>query len=112
MRPSAKILLPERENIRPTEVADPLKFYYLPFSRGFYTRRLAVVSSMLGKGRAESLLDIGCGSGIFLKELETKCDRLFAIDIHRKMDFVKSMVEKRTSGHPWWRDPDAHPVCI
>ncbi|PIP27115.1 MAG: hypothetical protein COX30_03550 [Candidatus Moranbacteria bacterium CG23_combo_of_CG06-09_8_20_14_all_39_10] len=88
------MLLPKRENIHHTEIADPLKFYYLPFSRGFYVRRLEIISSMLGINHYENLLDIGCGSGIFMKELETKCRNLYAIDIHRKMHLVKDMTGK------------------
>ncbi len=88
------MLLPKRKNIHHTEIADPLKFYYLPFSRGFYVGRLAMISSMLGTNRYEALLDIGCGSGIFLKELETKCRHLYGIDIHGKMHHVKDMAAR------------------
>lgn len=88
------MLLPKRENISPTEIADPLKFYYLPFARTFYIKRLKTVSSLLPPDKLDHLLDIGCGSGIFLKELETKCQSLSAVDIHRKMHLVKNMITK------------------
>ena len=86
--------LPEKKNINPTEIADPLKFYYLPISSGFYKKRLDMVGSMIQNNKNDRLLDIGCGSGIFLKELETKCKNLYAMDIHRKMHLVKSMIDK------------------
>lgn len=86
--------LPRRENISPTEIADPLKFYYLPLARSFYIRRLKAVSSLLAPGRFDRLLDLGCGSGIFLKELETKCKSLHAVDLHRRMHLVKRMTAK------------------
>jgi ubiquinone/menaquinone biosynthesis C-methylase UbiE len=86
------MLLPKREHIHPTEIADPLKFYYQPVSRSFYIKRLAMISSMLGEKTYENLLDIGCGSGIFLRELETKCRNLYAVDLHRKMHLVKDMI--------------------
>ena len=88
------MLLPERKNINPTEIADPLKFYYLPIAGSFYKKRLDMVASMIQNEKYDRLLDIGCGSGIFLKELETKCKNLYAIDMHRKMHFVKSMIDK------------------
>ena len=38
-------------------------------------------------------MDIGCGSGIFLKELALHCHRLFAVDMHGKMNRVKDMTQ-------------------
>jgi ubiquinone/menaquinone biosynthesis C-methylase UbiE len=75
------ITLPLRTNIRETGVADPLKFYYLPIASSFYKARFADAVRMLG-GRVGTLLDIGCGSGIFLPELKKHCDRLIACDFH------------------------------
>jgi ubiquinone/menaquinone biosynthesis C-methylase UbiE len=88
------MLLPQRKNISPTEIADPLKFYYLPGARAFYLKRLKTASALLPAEKLDLLLDIGCGSGIFLKELETKCRSLHAIDVHRRMHLVKNMIVK------------------
>ena len=88
------IHLPKRDNIKPTEIADPLKFYYLPFTRVFFIKRLALVNAMIKGHVYETLLDIGCGSGIFLKELRNRCNKLHAIDVHRKMHFVHEMIKK------------------
>ena len=41
------IALPTRENIQETGVADPLKFYYWPIARSFYTARFAGVQYIL-----------------------------------------------------------------
>jgi len=86
--------LPKKENIQPTEIADPLKFYFLPFTKGFFIKRLELVLNMLQDKKYDSLLDIGCGSGIFLKELASRCNNLHTIDMHRKMDLVKDMTLK------------------
>lgn len=88
------IALPKRTHLNPTEIADPLKFYYLPISRRFYVKRLEMVASLIRADRHERLLDIGCGSGIFLKELNTLCHHLTAIDLHRKMHLVQQMIQK------------------
>jgi len=86
--------LPKRDNIQPTEIADPLKFYYLPFTKMFFIKRLELVNAMIKENTYDSLLDIGCGSGIFLKELESRCNNLHAIDMHRKMHLVQDMIKK------------------
>jgi ubiquinone/menaquinone biosynthesis C-methylase UbiE len=86
--------LPKKENIQPTEIADPLKFYFLPFAKRFFIKRLEIVLSKLQDKKYDSLLDIGCGSGIFLKELANRCNNLNAIDTHRKMNLVKDMTLK------------------
>lgn len=88
--------LPKKENIHHTEIADPLKFYYLPFTKGFYIKRLKMVVSILQDKKYDTLLDIGCGSGIFLKELANRCCKLHAIDVHRKMQLVKDMITKES----------------
>lgn len=88
------IHLPLKIHIRPTEIADPLKFYYFPVVRRFFIKRLELAVSELRPRRYEALLDIGCGSGIFLKELAFHCHRLLALDMHGKMDRVKDMTQK------------------
>lgn len=88
------IQLPRKNHIRPTEIADPLKFYYLPLIRRLFIKRLELAVAALGTRRYETLLDIGCGSGVFLKELARHGRRLFALDRHGLMDRVQDMTEK------------------
>lgn len=85
------ITLPLRSNIRETGVADPLKFYYLPVASWFYKARFADAVRLLG-GRVPTLLDIGCGSGIFLPELRKHCDRLIACDFHPNLGNTAEML--------------------
>jgi Methylase involved in ubiquinone/menaquinone biosynthesis len=86
-----KITLPDRRKIEETGVADPLKFYYFPVARSFYTARFADALRLLG-GKVGDLLDVGCGSGIFLPELTKHCRRLFACDFHPHLDKPAAMM--------------------
>jgi SAM-dependent methyltransferase len=83
--------LPKRKNIQETSVADPLKFYYLPIARSFYTARFADAIRLLG-GKTGKLLDVGCGSGIFLPELSRHCDSLCACDFHPNLNRTAEML--------------------
>ncbi len=87
------VILPKKIHISPTEIADPLKFYYFPLASRFFVKRLELAVSELGSRRYEALVDIGCGSGIFLKELALHCQRLVAVDMHGKMNRVKEMTQ-------------------
>jgi len=86
-----KIRLPERKNIKETGKADPLKFYYTPISRSFYLARFSDAIRLLG-GHIDRLLEVGCGSGIFLPELSKHCENLFACDVHDKLCLTKEML--------------------
>jgi ubiquinone/menaquinone biosynthesis C-methylase UbiE len=86
-----KIRLPRRKNIKDTYKADPLKFYYFPIVQYFFKARLADAVRLLG-GHVSQLLEVGCGSGIFLPELARHCDNLFACDIHDNICLVKNML--------------------
>lgn len=85
------ITLPKRNNIQETGVADPLKFYYLPVARSFYKARFADAIRLLGQ-KVDDLLDIGCGSGIFLPELTKHCKRLYACDFHPHLSKPAAML--------------------
>ena len=83
--------LPERRNIQQTSVADPLKFYYIPVARSFYTARFSDAIRLLN-GKAGKLLDVGCGSGIFLPELSRHCESLTACDFHPNLNLTAEML--------------------
>lgn len=87
-----KIRLPKNGNIEETSAADPLKFYYIPIARTFFVARLADAVRLL-KTRVNRLLDVGCGSGIFLPELAKHCDRLFAFDLHPHLRRTARMLQ-------------------
>jgi SAM-dependent methyltransferase len=83
--------LPQRKNIQETSLADPLKFYYVPIARSFYTARFADAIRLLG-GKTGKLLDVGCGSGIFLPELSRHCESLCACDFHPNLNRTAEML--------------------
>jgi ubiquinone/menaquinone biosynthesis C-methylase UbiE len=49
--------------------------------------------SCLGKERFEKILDVGCGSGILFPELSRRCNCLYAMDVHDRLDKVKVMAD-------------------
>ncbi|HWP46384.1 MAG TPA: class I SAM-dependent methyltransferase [Candidatus Limnocylindrales bacterium] len=86
-----EILLPDRKNIKETSAADPLKLYYIPIARSFYKARFADALRLLG-GRVRRLLEVGCGSGIFLPELARHAESLFACDLHPNLNKTLQML--------------------
>jgi len=87
-----KIVLPQREHLTQTSGVDPTKFYYMPLVRRFYLARFADALTLLG-GPVPTLLDIGCGSGVFLKELARHCQTLYACDLHPHVCYVPAMLK-------------------
>ena len=86
-----RISLPERSNIKETGAADPLKYYYTPVARSFYTARFADAVRLLGR-HVGRLLEVGCGSGIFMPELAKHCDTLIACDFHPHLSYTREML--------------------
>lgn len=84
---------PPQDRIRAIHdtVEDPLRFYYNPFTRCFYRRRLEIAAGFLTR-RFPKMLEVGYGSGIFLPELSRHCENLYAIDVHGKKDQVQAML--------------------
>jgi ubiquinone/menaquinone biosynthesis C-methylase UbiE len=87
-----KVKLPKKGNVEETSAADPLQWYYIPIARAFYVARLADAVYLLRR-RVKRLLEVGCGSGIFLPELARHCDRLFAFDLHPHLRRTAGMLQ-------------------
>lgn len=85
---------PRREHIHATQETDPLKFYYLFGMRTIFRKRLEMLVRLMGATRYDELLEVGFGSGIFLKELSKRCRDLHAIDVHESFHLVEGMLEK------------------
>ncbi|MGH7264807.1 MAG: class I SAM-dependent methyltransferase [Candidatus Rokuibacteriota bacterium] len=84
--------------MRLTHETDPIHFYYRPGIRAIFKKRLEMVLELMGDRRFDELLEVGFGSGIFLKELATRCRRLHGIDVHDNFAFVESMLQKEGVG--------------
>lgn len=59
--------LPPKHHIPALE--DPIAYYYIPVFRTFFIRRLSLCLNLLPRDRIPRLLDVGCGTGIFLPSL-------------------------------------------
>lgn len=88
------IYLPRKGNLYKTEEGDPVFYHYFPIVGFVYKRRLENTLLMLGDRKYDDLLEIGYGSGLLLPELKRRCHRLYAVDIHKKLDLVYKMLEK------------------
>lgn len=89
-----KINLPPKKDLTLTSWDDPLKYYYLPIASFFYRRRLKDILTLLGVEKYKHLLEIGFGSGIFLPELSKRCENLYGLEIHKKIDEVNNFLSK------------------
>ena len=85
--------LPKKGHIQPTEIADPLKLYYMPVTGWFYQKRLKMALNYFPETPCTHLLEIGFGSGIFLKELKAHCESLYGIDTHDKIGAARNMLK-------------------
>lgn len=86
--------IPLKKNIFKTNNEDPIFFYYKPFIKLIYLKRLKMVIDLLQKNKYDKILEIGYGSGVFLLELFGKCKKLYGVDIHERIDYVKKMMRE------------------
>lgn len=90
----ARLRVPRREHIHGTHETDPLHFYYKFGIRWIFRKRLEMVLELMGPDRYGELLEVGFGSGIFLKELAARCEQLHGIDVHENFHLVEEMLGK------------------
>lgn len=88
--------LPKRRNIEASAGPDkdPLPYYYWPLIGSFYRKRLSLGLELMGSRKVRSLLEIGYGSGIFLPELSTRCERLVGVDVHDSGNLVRGFLRR------------------
>jgi 2-polyprenyl-3-methyl-5-hydroxy-6-metoxy-1,4-benzoquinol methylase len=87
------LYIPDRTVVPKPDLADPVDYYYRPFTGKIYRDRLEISMSMLGDKKSEALLEVGYGSGILLPELARRTQRLVAIDIHGEVAQVYKLLE-------------------
>lgn len=90
------VRLPQKEHLLPFPPGpeDPTRYYYLWWTRYGYRQRLRMVYHLLGARRYATLLDLGSGGGIFLPALSTRCEALFAVDVHDDQGRVVRILHK------------------
>jgi ubiquinone/menaquinone biosynthesis C-methylase UbiE len=71
-----------------------VRLYYSWYSGWFYRNRLKMVAAALDGIHTENVLDIGTGSGIFLKQLLKHASHVTGIDIHETYGGVYQMLER------------------
>lgn len=54
--------------------------------------RFKAILKLLGNSSYNRLLEFGTGSGIFLPELSTRCENLYACDVHPNFDGIGKML--------------------
>ena len=92
--PKRKMILPNRDNIQPSDNLDPLPHYYKPVVGWFYRRRLELGLEMLECETYPRVLEVGYGSGVLLKTLAAFSTELFAVDYHYNIAPVTEMVKR------------------
>lgn len=75
------------------EMAVPSYLHGNPLIRWLMKRRYQVIASLARFSSDLSVLEFGCGSGVFLPELSANCGRVYAIDLFP--EYAKLLVEKR-----------------
>jgi ubiquinone/menaquinone biosynthesis C-methylase UbiE len=89
-----KLSLPNQNLLVKTGPVDYYDWNYKFPLKYIQRLRFLKVLRLLKDEKFNSLLEIGTGSGIFLKELSKFCDDLYAIDIHNRLNLVNSMCKK------------------
>src|SRR5690349_16575348 len=95
-----KLVLPSRKTI--TQAIDNgspedyhlVRLYYSWYAGWFYRRRLQMIANMFGDMHVGQLLEVGTGSGIFIKQLLTYADHVKGIDIHSTYEGIKTMLRE------------------
>lgn len=58
-------------------------------------KRYALVCKLLPAQRVHRILEVGFGSGIFMPELASRCDEVFGIDVHQRVELVREVLRTR-----------------
>lgn len=84
--------IPHKEN-HPYVGDNLTRYYHIPFIRYFFLKRLTLTLDFIEKMRFNSLLEIGFGSGILLRELSKRSKYVFGADKHEYISKVGTMAK-------------------
>lgn len=74
------------------EMAIPSYLHWNPLIRWLMWRRYEYISYLSGFSPEMFVLEFGCGTGVFLPELATKCNHVYAIDLFP--EYAKCLCKK------------------
>lgn len=89
-----KIILPEKNMLTRTNDVD---YYYWNYKfpiKYVQLYRFKMIAKLLGDKKYPRLLETGTGSGIFLPELSSHCEKLYASDIHPYFDNIENLLKR------------------
>jgi len=89
-----KMIIPDKDLLRRTGAVDYFDWNYKFPIKYIQQYRFKKIVQLLGKDKYPSLLEAGTGSGIFLPELSTHCEKLYACDIHNDFDNITALCDK------------------
>ena len=86
---------PDESNLRfPRDHESSPRLYYSKLLGPFYRRKLEMLCDCLPRERVPHILEIGFGSGIALKELAGRSEKVTAIDVHPHQAAVEEMLRR------------------
>lgn len=94
------LVMPAYESIRlsidngTSEDYHLVRLYYSWYAGWFYRHRLQMIANLIGDAHFNRVLEVGTGSGIFIKELLKHTDAVAGIDIHPTYDGVAMMLAR------------------
>ena len=89
-----KICIPNKKNLHITpSYGDCSGYYYTPAISYFYLKRLRMMIDMV-RNKGVSVLDAGCGCGIFFYELQKMFSKLYGMDLRKDIAAVKKCLKK------------------
>jgi len=91
-----KLKLPKKSELLNTRFdgEDPFDHYYEPFVSYVYKKRLKLCLNLIKDKRFDTILDVGCGSGIFFLTLKNISHKLCGLDEHKFPKEVSGSLKK------------------
>jgi SAM-dependent methyltransferase len=82
-------LLPRASLVKTSDLDQAAWIYEGGVLSAIQRKRFALATQLLGSGHGD-LLEIGYGSGVFMPELASRCERLYGVDVH---DHTRSVTD-------------------
>ncbi len=86
-----KLIIPDKKLLKKTGAVDYFDWNYKFPIKYIQLYRFKKIVRLLGKKKYPALLEAGTGSGIFIPELSTHCDNIYACDIHSNFENIENI---------------------